>query len=202
MGELMEGERLLVPCGCPSGRLAAAYSLPRTIRWMAGRNILLGLEAKCIFIRLPILSLSSSRSPPAAAGREEQPLPDQGSLWPADAAAPEQRLPAPLPPPAVRAQPRAHADRVSAAGMELGQSPRHRGRTRRRPPTPPPSIPTIPGSAPWSSFAPRLLCGPGWSLPRGRERWLGGFFVSIFGNPGRAVPHPQAFGIRDGKFHL
>ncbi|XP_064885062.1 protein VAC14 homolog isoform X4 [Columba livia] len=50
------------------------------------------------------------RSPPAAAGCEEQPLPDQGSLWPPDAAAPEQCLPAPLAPPAVCPQPRAHAD--------------------------------------------------------------------------------------------
>lgn len=66
-----------------------------------------------------------------------------------------------------------------------------------------PSILAIPGSAPCSSFAPLwLLCSQGCSLPRGWECWLGGFFVSIFGNPGRAAPHPQAFGIRDGKFHL
>lgn len=51
-------------------------------------------------------------------------------------------------------------------------------------------------SPPSSTAAVAAPCPHGW------ECWLGGFFVSIFGNPGRAVPHPQAFGIRDGKFHL
>ncbi|ETE67632.1 Protein VAC14-like protein, partial [Ophiophagus hannah] len=52
----------------------------------------------------------SSRSPPAAAGREKQPVPPQGSLRAADAPAPEQRFPAPLPPAAVRPEPGTHAN--------------------------------------------------------------------------------------------
>lgn len=71
------------------------------------------LGAECFTI--PFLSFC--RPAPAAAGREEQPLPDQGTLRAADAAAPEQCLPAAVPPPAVRPQPRAHAERVSAVGM-------------------------------------------------------------------------------------
>lgn len=189
MDELMEEERLVAPCGCPFGGLAVAYSLPGTIRWV-GRNLLWGetggWKRNARFSRLPIL-FSSSRSPPAAAGREEQPLPDQGSLWPSDAAAPEQRLPAPLPPPPVRAQPRAHADSVSAAGMELRWAltdtpPSPASALRSDTPFPaPPSIPTIPGS---SFTPPGLLCGHRCSLPRGRQRWLGaergGFCVYIW----------------------
>ena len=64
--------------------------------------------------------LPSRRSAPAAAGCEEQPVPDQGPVRPAHAAAPEQRLPAALPPAPVRAQPRAAADRVSAQLMGAG----------------------------------------------------------------------------------
>lgn len=188
--------------------------MPSSAPWLAGR----GLEPLQVYQRgweEPALAagdafslpshplLSSSRSPPAVAGCEEQPLPDQGSLWPADAAAPEQRLPAPLPPPAVRAQPRAHADHVSAGGMARHQ---HWGWISCSPTAEHPCHPRL---SPSPRLSPMLWLSPPSSVaavaapcPHGRECWLGGFFVSIFGNPGRAVPHPQAFGIRDGKFHL
>lgn len=83
----------------------------------------------------------------------------------------------------------------------MGMGHQQRGWTS-HPPTPAVEHPHHPGLSPTLFRHPRLLCGHGCSLPCGRERWLGGFFVSIFGNPGRAVPHPQAFGIWDGKFHL
>nr|XP_045377356.1 protein VAC14 homolog isoform X1 [Camelus bactrianus] len=69
------------------------------------------------------------RSAPAAAGREEQPVPDQGLVRPAHAAAPEQRLPAALSPAPVRAQPRAAADRRRSEGSpQVAESrlPKHR----------------------------------------------------------------------------
>nr|XP_031536663.1 protein VAC14 homolog isoform X2 [Vicugna pacos] len=69
------------------------------------------------------------RSAPAAAGREEQPVPDQGLVRPAHAAAPEQRLPAAVSPAPVRAQPRAAADRRRSEGSpQVAESrlPKHR----------------------------------------------------------------------------
>lgn len=71
--------------------------------------------------------LPCRRSASAAAGREEQPVPDQGPLWAAHAAATEQCLPAALAPATVRAQPRAAADRVSA-GQGLPPSTSMAGR--------------------------------------------------------------------------
>ncbi|XP_022367094.1 protein VAC14 homolog isoform X2 [Enhydra lutris kenyoni] len=69
------------------------------------------------------------RSAPAALGREEPPTPDQGPVRPAHAATAEQRLPASVPPAAVRAQPRAAPDRrqftSSPEGAESG-FPQHR----------------------------------------------------------------------------
>ncbi|XP_037371992.1 uncharacterized protein LOC119249051 [Talpa occidentalis] len=49
-------------------------------------------------------TLPCCRSAPAAARRQEQPVPDQGPVWPAHIAAPELCLPAAVPPAPVHAQ--------------------------------------------------------------------------------------------------
>lgn len=70
-------------------------------------------QRSAAFTALLTLPFFACRSPLAAAGREEQPLPHQGSVRASDAPAPEQCLPAPLPPPTVCAQPRTPANSVS-----------------------------------------------------------------------------------------